>query len=375
MKPLLFFLAFALGLRSTSAAPEHFYLGTYTHHSLGRGIYQGTLDPATGHLSPLTLAATAPDPGFLALSPNGGTLYAAEEMPEGGSVEAWSRADDGQLTPLNRRSANGKGTCFVSVDPTGRDLLAANYGSGSFVCFRLRPDGAIADQTHFELFSGSGPNPQRQQGSHAHAVYASPDDAFVYVCDLGTDCVWTFNFDAATGKLAMSYPPAGQVAPGSGPRHLVFSPNGRFAYVVSEMACTVTVFARDPATGILTPGQVISTLADDSHAAGTTTAEIALHPNGKWLYVSNRGVNTLAVFSVDSTGGLQLIQSVPAGVQVPRSFALDPMGRWLIAAGQADNRLAVLRIDPDTGKLSATTGSVAAPCPVCVLFAPAPGKP
>jgi 6-phosphogluconolactonase len=372
MKFLLRSLALALGVSPAFAAPEPFYLGTYTHHTQSRGIYAGMLDPATGRLGPLTLAAAAPDPSFLALGPNGRALYAAEETTGDGNVAAWRRETDGRLTPLNQRSANGTGTCFVSVDPTGADLLAANYGSGSFVCFRLQPDGAIAEPTHVELLSGSGPDHARQKGPHAHAVYASPDDAFVYVCDLGADCLWTFNFHAATGRLAMSYPPAGQVAPGSGPRHLVFSPDGRFVYVASEMAHTVTVFARDAKTGILTPGQVISTLADLSPAAGVTAAEIALHPNGKWLYVSNRGVDTLAVFSINPAGALRLIQSVPAGVKGPRSFALDPSGHWLVAAGQNDNRLAVLPVDPDTGQLGAVVQSAPARCPVCVLFVPQP---
>jgi len=374
MKSLLFSLAFALLISPAFAAPEYFYLGTYTHHSSSHGIYAGTLDPATGQLGPLTLAATATDPSFLALNPNGRTLYAAEETPGLGTVQAWRREAGGQLTPLDQRPARGKGTCFVSVDASGRDLLAANYGSGSFVCFRLQPDGAIADQTHFELLSGSGPDHARQQSPHAHAVYTSPDDAFVYVCDLGTDCIWTFNFNAATGRLAISDPPAGRVAAGSGPRHLVFSHDGRFVYVASEMAHTVTVFARDAKTGVLAPGQVISTLAGENPSPGTTTAEIALHPNGKWLYVSNRGADTIAVFSVDPTRRLRWIQSAPAGVKVPRSFALDLTGRWLIAAGQADNRLAVLPVDPSTGQLGAAVASAPAPCPVCVLFVPARGN-
>jgi 6-phosphogluconolactonase len=363
----LFWLA--AGAPLAGAAPESFYLGTYTDHSGSKGIYAGTLDSMTGALGPLTLAASAVDPSFLALKPDGTALYTAEETPGAGAIGAWRRGTDGALSPLNQHSANGDGTCFVSIDPSGRDALIANYGSGSVACFRLRADGSVGDRTAFVPFTGSGPNHGRQQGPHAHCLLASPDGRFAYACDLGSDRLWVFRFDAATGKLVPDDPPAIQLGPGGGPRHLVFSREGKALYLASEMGHTVTVFSRDTFTGTLTPLQVISTLPPDAPASATT-AEIVLHPNGKWLYVSNRGNDTITVFSIGAFDRLRRIESVPAGVQGPRSFAIDPGGRWLLVAGQNDNRLAVLRLDPQTGRLTVTTQATPAASPVCVLFVP-----
>jgi 6-phosphogluconolactonase len=364
----LFFVSLALffGVGRSFAAQELFYLGTYTGSSGSRGIYAGTLDSATGKLGALKLAATAPDPSFLALSPDGRALYAAEESA--GAVEAWRRGGDGSLVRLNQQPANESGTCFVSVDPRGRDVLAANYGSGSYVCFRLEADGSLGPRTALLHFDGSGPDKDRQEASHAHSIYASPDGAFAYGCDLGADSIWIFKFDSTAGTLALSYPPAGQVAAGSGPRHLAFSRYGGRLYVANELGHSVTMFARDRRTGALVAEQTISTAAPGIAAA---PAEIVLHPNGRWLYVSNRECDTISVFAVAASGELSLVQTAPAGVKGPRSIALDPTGGWLVAAGQEDNRLAVLRVDRATGELAPTGQAAWAPSPVCVLFSAA----
>jgi 6-phosphogluconolactonase len=216
--------------------------------------------------------------------------------------------------------------------------------------------------------AGSGPNPKRQLGPHAHSIYTSPDDAFVYACDLGSDKVWIFKFDAGDGTLVPSDPPFARVPPGSGPRHLAFNPNGKFVYVSNEMGHDVTVFTRNASTGDLTVLETVGTLPAGTPEGNVTTAEIALHPSGKWLYVSNRGCDTISAFAVGEDGRIKLIQSVAAGVKFPRNFGLDASGQWMITAGQNDGRIAVLKVDPASGRLSATDQSAQVGSPVCVLF-------
>lgn len=347
-----------------------FYLGTYTDRSSSQGIYQGTLDPVTGRLGPLVLATPADNPSFLAFGPSGRVLYAAEEAPNGGRVQAFQCRHDGSLTLLNTQLAEGTGTCHVSVDSTGRNLLAANYGSGSISCFRLERDGSIGPRRAHVQFTGSGPRADRQEGPHAHGVHVSPDNAFVYACDLGSDHVWSFKFDAATGALAACDPPSIRTPSGSGPRHLAFDRDGRFVWVVNELDLSITVLARNPSTGNLTPLQTIPSVPPGAPAENMTASEIILHPGGQWLYVSNRGIDAISVFAVDSSGRLKFIQSVAAEVRSPRSFVIDPAGRWLIAAGQDDGRIAVFKIDPASGEPRATGQSAWIDCPVCVLFAP-----
>jgi 6-phosphogluconolactonase len=365
--PFLSFLA--LGTLAAFAAPEPFYLGTYTGHTSARGIYEGTLDSVRGKLGPLTLVAPESDPSFLAVRADRKILCAIEEKNPGiGSVESFRRAGDGSLTSINEQPAAGAGTCHVAIDPSGRDVLVANYGSGNIACFPLGPDGTIGARTAFEQFTGSGPNANRQKGPHAHSIYVSPDDAFVYSCDLGSDQVWIFKFDAARGTLTPSQPPSTKVPPGAGPRHLAFSRDGAMVYVANEMGNSVTVMTRNPSTGALTPVQTISTLTPGAPTANITTAEIALHPSGKWLYVSNRGPDTITQFAVEPNRRLKFVQSVSAGVKWPRSFAIDPSGHWIISAGQYDNRIAVLKIDSRTGKLSTINEAAQVGSPVCVLF-------
>jgi 6-phosphogluconolactonase len=367
------FLVLALLAGSTALAdPVRFYLGTYTGRSSSQGIYTGTLDTRTGRLGPIELAAKAASPSFLALSPDEKFLYATMETG-GGSVGAFRVEADGRLTPLNVLPSD-KGACHVSVDATGSNVFAANYTAGSAACFQTGPDGSLIRRTALVQFTGSGPNPQRQTHPYGHAIYPSPDNRFVYVCDLGTDNIWVFDFDARNGTLTPTNPPSGRVPPGSGPRHLALSPNGRSAYVNGEMALNVTAFARHPDTGTLTPIQTLPTLPAGADTNDITTAEICCHPSGKWLYVSNRdlthrGRDSIAVYAVGADGRLTWRQNALTPVQVPRGFGIDPTGRWLIVGGQQDNKIAVLRIDDATGQLSATDQSAAVGAPVCVVFA------
>ncbi len=362
---LVFFLV--LG-HAPAMADEQFYIGTMTDHSTSKGIYLGSLDAGTGKLGTLHLAIDVKNPNFLALSPDRKFLYAAISTSNGSAVDAFAVQPGGPLVLLNERPSGGEGACHVAVDATGRNVFVANYSAGDIACFQTKPDGSLDTRTAFMTFTGSGPDPSRQKKPYAHSVYTDPENKFLYSCDLGSDSVWTFKFDSAHGTLTPNDPPAAKVPPGSGPRHLAFHPNGKFVYVANEMGHTIDVFARDAATGHLTSIQVVDTLSPGTSEEGVTVAEVVCHPSAKWLYVSNRGCETISQFSIGTDGKLTMVESVPSVVNFPRSFAIDPSGKWLIAAGQKDNRIAVLKIDPTTGNLTTTDQSAEVGTPVCVLF-------
>lgn len=369
MNSLLSLALLAALTATVSAADLTFYLGTYTRADKSKGIYVGKLDSATGKLGPLELAAEANNPSFVALSPDAKFLYAVSE-DGGGGVAAFKVGADGKLTKLNSLPAGGAGTCHVWVDETGRNVFAANYSGGSFAAFQTNPDGSLRERTAFIQLEGSGPNPKRQAKSYGHAIYTDAANKFVYGCDLGSDQVWIYSLDAAKGTLTPTNPPSAKVPPGGGPRHLAIHPNGRFAYANNEMGMSVTAFARDGATGTLTALETVSTLPPNTPIEGLSTAEIFCHPTGKWLYVSNRTHDTIAVFAIGADGKLKFLEAAPAQVKVPRGFAIDPTGRWLVAGGQNDHRIAVLAIDQQTGRLTATDQSAEVGAPVCVLFKP-----
>jgi 6-phosphogluconolactonase len=363
-------LAFSVLMTASSfAADATFYLGTYTKSGKSQGIYLGKLDTETGKLGPLQLAGEAKSPSFVALSPDGKSLYASIE-DGGGSIGAFSVGPDGLLKPLNSQPSGGGGACHVWVDATGKTAFVANYGGGSIAGFRTFPDGSLGERTAFVQYEGTGPDTSRQEKPHGHSIYTDPENRFVYSCDLGTDNVWIFKFDAEKGTLTPATPPSGKVPPGSGPRHLALHPNGRFAYVNGEMGMDATAFFRDAETGALTSFQTLSTLPEGANRLGASTAEIFVHPSGKWLYVSNRGHDTIAVYSIAADGKLTWLEAAPSVVKVPRGFGIDPTGRWLIAGGQDDDRIAVLKIDQETGKLTATDQTAEVGSPVCVLFVP-----
>ena len=358
MKSLILLILLAI---SAQAAETPFYVAA------SQGIYRGTLNEDTGQPSPLTLATKAASPNFHAISPDHGILYAT--LGSGvKTVADFFVQPDGTLSALDALPSGGAGACHVSVDRTGQNVLVANYDSGTIACFQLSGDDTLVKQTALIQFNGAGPNPKRQTKPYAHSIYADPANKFVYACDLGTDHIWIFQFDPLYGAFTPADPPAAKVPPGSGPRHLAFHPNGKFVYVANEMGHSVTVFARDAATGALTSLQTLSTLLPETPTQGVTTAEIVCAPSGKFLYVSNRGCDTLSVFSIAADGKLALIQSAPSLAQMPRSFALDPTGHWLLVAGQKDNRIVVQKIDPATGRLTATDQTAAVSGPTCVLF-------
>jgi 6-phosphogluconolactonase len=245
----------------------------------------------------------------------------------------------------------------------------ASYNDGKIASFPVGADGRIGARAELIPFTGSGPNPNRQKKPFAHSVYADPFNAFVYACDLGTDSIWSFKLGPGA-TLTATNPPAAKVPPGSGPRHLAFSADGNFVYVANEMGVSTSVFSRDRTTGALTLLDTESNVWPGDPTAGTTAAEIVLHPSGKWLYVSNRGRDTISVFAIDAKGGIKLVQSEPSPVKFPRSIALDPTGHWMIAAGQNDNRIAELKVDARTGQLAPTDAGATVGSPVCVVFVP-----
>ena len=347
-----------------------FFIGTYTKTGKSQGVYVSRLDSETGKLGAVELAGEAANPSFVGLSPDGKFLYAALESGAG-AVAAYAVGAGGKLTKLNEQPTGGGDTCHVWVDATGRNVLVANYTGGSIACFRTNPDGSLGVRSAFVQFAGSGPNLPRQQQPHGHAVYTDPTNRFVYACDLGTDHVWTFGFDAATGTLTPATPPAGTVPPGSGPRHLAFHPGGGSAYAANELGLSITAFARDTTTGALTALQTVPTLPAGTPTAGVSTAEIFCHPTGRWLYVSNRGHDTITVYAIGADGRLTWIENAPAQVKVPRGFAIDPSGKWLLTAGQNDDRIVVLRIDQTTGQLTPTGQSAEVGSPVSIFFQPA----
>lgn len=371
MKPFApVLLATALFTADMFAADATFYLGTYTKPGKSQGIYIGTLNTDTGKLGPLKLAGEAKNPSFVALSPDRKYLYSCGEAGTGpGGLVAWAVQPDGTLKLLNSGDTGGAGACHVWVDATGRTAFAANYGGGSIAAFRTKEDGSLGERSAFVQFTGTGPNAKRQEKPHAHAIYTDAANKFVYSPDLGTDNVWIFKFDADKGTLTPTNPASGKVPPGSGPRHLAFHPNGKFAFTCNEMTLTATAFSRDPETGALKEIQTVSTLPPGTEIKGYSTAETFVHPTGKWLYVSNRTHDTIAIFAIADDGKLTLIENAPAGVKVPRGFALDASGKWLIAGGQDDNKIAVHKIDPATGKLTLTSETAEVGAPVCVLFA------
>lgn len=340
------------------------YVGTYTNGA-SKGIYTFRFNLSTGKATGPSLAAETSNPSFLALHPNGRFLYAANENPNGMvsvfSIDRASRA----LTLLNSVSSRGSGPCHIAVDHTGKWLFAANYNSGSVAAFPLDADGKLGEASTVVQHSGSSVNRERQEGPHAHEVVLSPDNRFLLVPDLGADHVVIYRFDAAKGTLTPSTPAFVKAAPGAGPRHLAFRPDGKFAYVVNELAASVVAYRYE--NGSLNGLQTISTLPAD-FAGVKSGAEIAVHPTGKFLYASNRGHDSIVVFRIDPKGTLTAAGNTSTQGKTPRNFAIDPTGACLLAANQDSGIVVVFRIDPNTGGLTPTGNVLRIPAPVSLIF-------
>jgi 6-phosphogluconolactonase len=366
--------ATSLSLAAT-AADTIAYVGTYTGGK-SQGIYAFALDesaPGGPKFTALGLAAATPSPSFLAVDATRRLVFAVNETgtfngQPTGSVSAF-RADPatGRLALINQQPSMGTDPCHVVLDPSGHFLLVANYSSGSVAVFPVAADGRLGAPTAVIQHAGHSVDKNRQEGPHAHCVTFDPAGRYVFVCDLGLDRVMAYQLDAA-GKLRPAAHPFAQVAPGSGPRHLAFSPDARQAYVLNELAATVTVFAYDASTGALTEKQTISTLPG-GYSGQRWCAEIAVHPSGRWLYASNRGHNSVAQFSIDpATGVLQFEATLETGGRTPRHFAILPSAQYLVAANQESDTLRLCRIDAATGRLEPVGEMVDVPAPVCVGF-------
>lgn len=372
---LLSVTAFGQAGRSASTSGDMLvYLGTYTGEK-SKGVYVSRLDLASGALSRPELAGETASPSFLAVHPSQNFLYAINEIGNfqgkaSGSVSAFGiDRNTGRLTALNQQPSVGPGPAHVVVDKAGRNVLVANYGGGSVAVVPIGPDGTLKPPSAFIQHSGSSVDPQRQKGPHAHSINLDPANRFAYAADLGLDKVLVYRFDADKGSLVANDPPFAQVAAGAGPRHFAIHPNG-FAYVINEMNMTVTAFRRDAERGSLTELQTISTLPPGQGVApGFSTADVQVHPSGRFLYGSNRGHDSIVVFAIDQNSGrLTYVENRPTQGSTPRGFGIDPSGSYLLAANQRSDSVVVFRIDKQTGRLTPTGHTIEVGAPVCVKF-------
>jgi 6-phosphogluconolactonase len=346
------------------------YFGTYTRgENSSKGIYRSVLNLDTGELSDPVLAAEALNPSFLEIHPNGKFLYAVSEAGEAGSVSAYKiEADTGNLKLLNKQPSGGAGPCHVSIDHKGKNLLVANYGSGSASVIPIKSDGRLEKPTGFVQHTGSSVNPRRQKGPHAHSINVSPDNRFAFVADLGIDKIMIYKLDTEKGTIVANDPPFVKVRPGAGPRHFAFHPNGKYAYVINELDCTVTAFTYDSVVGALKEIQTITTLPD-GFSGSNTCAEVRVHPSGKFVYGSNRGHDSIVVYRVDLTDGtLTYVEHETGNIKTPRNFNIDPTGRFCLVANQGGDSVVVFRINNEGGALKPTGNKVFIAKPVCVRF-------
>jgi 6-phosphogluconolactonase len=353
--------------------PSHLiFLGTYTR-TTSRGIYAVRLDAETGALGTPRLAAELENPTWIEFSPDRKLLYAVHES-DAQAVAYRVDATNGTLSPAAPLPppAGGKAPSHLALDATGRVLLAANYHGGFVAAAPIRDDGTPGPATRIQ-HEGNGPHPSRQEKPHPHSVTVSPDNRFAIVCDLGVDKIFSYALDIGRAQLTPAATPFVETAPGAGPRHFKFGPTGRHAYAINELNNTIAAYTYTADRGTLTPLEqraVVSTLPPD-FSGENTTAEVRLHPNGRFLYGSNRGHDSLAVFAIDpASGALEPVQIVPSGGKTPRNFALSPDGRWLVCAHQDSEELPVFHVNAANGQLTRAPHTTTVPMAVCVLFYP-----
>lgn len=350
------------------------YFGTYTGKD-SKGIYASELDLKTGALTEAQLVAETVSPAFVAVHPSKKYLYAVGEISEfqgkkTGVVSAFAiDAKSGKLTLLNQQSSQGTGPCHLVVDATGKAVLVANYGGGSVASLPIAADGKLGEAVSAIQHKGSSVNKGRQEAPHAHSINVDPANRFAFCADLGLDQILIYRFDAGKATLTANDPPYGVVAPGSGPRHFAFHPSSRYAYVCNEMTSGITAFSYDAAKGSLTEIHTLSTLPEP--VKGNSTAEIQVHPSGKFVYVSNRGHDSLAIFTIDqATGKITAAGHQKTGGRTPRNFGIDPTGQYILAANQSTHDVFVFRVDQATGQLTQVGSPIKVGSPVCVKFVP-----
>jgi 6-phosphogluconolactonase len=351
----------------------HLYVGTYTTGE-SEGIYVYRMHPLTGALEFCSTSEAGENPSFLAIHPQRRYLYAVNEISEsdgrpGGGVSSFAiDQTTGELTFLNRKSSVGEGPCHLTVDNTGKFVLVANYGGGSVCMLPIQDDGRLGEAADFVQHEGANTASSRQSAPHAHSIVTDPANCYVFAPDLGLDKIMIYRLDLTVGKLVPNDPPYAAVIAGAGPRHFDFHPNRRFAYVINELDSTITGFTYDEASGTLNEIQTASTLPDDFQGTNYT-ADVHVHPSGKFLYGSNRGHDSIAIYEVDeTTGRLGSAGHEPTQGEAPRNFGIDPSGTFLLAANQASNTIVTFRINQQTGDLNPTGQITEVPAPVCLKF-------
>jgi 6-phosphogluconolactonase len=353
---------------------EIMYVGTYSVRG-SKGIYVFEFDRKAGSLKPVQTIFNGKGPSFLAIHPSRKYLYSVNEAIEAGASKAGAVSAyaidgaTGQLTFINGQSSLGNGPCYVSVDQTGQTAFVANYGGGSLAVLPIKTDGSLGAATDSVQNAGSGPNAKRQENAHVHSATVAPDNRFVYVADLGTDKLHIFEPDVKKSTVKPASTPYVSVQPGSGPRHMAFHPNGKYAYLVEELTSSVAVFSRNAKTGALTLlTDRVKTLPAD-FTDENTSADIHIDPSGKFLYQSNRGRNALAIFSIGADGKLTLVGDEPTRGKTPRNFMIDPKGEFIFVTHQDSDNITLFKRDKKTGKLTYTGQSVSVPAPVCIITA------
>jgi 6-phosphogluconolactonase len=364
----------ARGTRDMSSDDQFLYVGSYTEDKRTDGIYLVRMNTRTGELRLVGSSNAGPNPSFLAIHPNGRVLYAVNEVAEhngqrGGAVGAFAiDGKTGQLSRINEQSTEGAGPCYVSVDPAGRVALVANYDAGSVALLPIHADGSIGAATRVDQHEGSGPDKERQAGPHAHSIVTDPSGRFALGADLGTDRVLVYRLDGAAQTLEHLASNDARLRPGSGPRHIAFHPKLPLVFVANELGSTLTTLRFDTQRGTLELLSTQSTLPAGWKGA-SYVADIHVDSLGRSVYVSNRGHNSIALFSASAENGvLTLTQLVPTGGDWPRNFSIDPTERWLLVANQNSGSIAVFTRDPESGRLSATPHRLAVPSPVCLRF-------
>ena len=356
----------------SAGAPTRYnvYVGTYSEGG-SKGIYHSDLDMKTGKLAKPELAVEVKNASFLAIHPNQRWLYSVNEVSDfqgkpAGAVTGFRFEKNGKLTEINQQSSVGAGPCHLAIDPSGKWLLLANYGGGSATMLPIDADGKLAPATSFIQYPAAG-----SQVSHGHCANFSPDGKYAFICDAGLDKVHQYRLDASAGKLVANDPAFVQIGPGSGtgPRHLTFSVDGKHAYVINETNLTISTLSYDGGTGVFKVLQTISTVPKDTVNKGFSTAEVVADPNGKFIFGSNRGFDSIATFAIDAkTAELTQVAQQKTGIKIPRNFNVDPTGTYLLAGNQAGDNVMVFRIDTKTGSLTPTGESIELARPVCIVF-------
>lgn len=358
------------------------YIGTYTSSGKSEGLYVYKFDSASGKLTPLHVVKSVAEPSFLTIDKDRRYLYAVNELLEyegekSGAVSAFAiDQKTGDLRLLNRQPSRGGAPCYITASQNQKFVLVANYLGGNVSVYPVEKGGRLGTSTDLAQHSGSGPNKDRQESAHAHSITLDRQNRFAFAADLGIDKLMIYRFDDQTGKLTPNEAQAFyQTKPGAGPRHFSFHPNGKFGFLINELDFTITSLAYDEKNGTLREIQTVPTLPADAERAGVTCADIHVSPNGRFLYGSNRGHNSIVSYAIDEkTGRLEYIEHTPTGGKNPRNFAIDPQGNFLLVANQDSDNIVVFRIEEKTGKLRPTGNTAAVPVPVCLKFIPSFSK-